>query len=85
MTEETQNIEKQPSIHDLFQQEVETHGAVLKDGLAALEGDSHSPEQLHPLVRSIHSIKGGALIVDNSPAVALAAVIEDCLTSAQKG
>jgi len=85
VTEETQNIEKQPSIHDLFQQEVETHGAVLKDGLAALEGDSHSPEQLHPLVRSIHSIKGGALIVDNSPAVALAAVIEDCLTSAQKG
>ncbi|MDZ7699698.1 MAG: response regulator [Deltaproteobacteria bacterium] len=85
MTEDSQQTTTRPSVLNLFHQEVETHSAVLKDGLAALDRPPHAPEQLQPLIRSIHAIKGGALIVDMVPAIHLAGAIEECLTAVQRG
>ncbi len=85
MTEKSTQNNNQASILDLFRQELETHIAVLSDGLSALKADPHSTEQLQPLIRAIHSIKGGGLIVDMAPAVTIARAMENCFVAAQKG
>ena len=74
-----------PAMLDLFQAEVETHVAVLNDGLLALENNPHGTEQLEALMRAAHSIKGGARIVGLDAAVRVAHVMEDCFVAAQKG
>ena len=74
-----------PAMIDLFQAEVETHVAVLNDGLLALENNPGATEQLEALMRAAHSIKGGARIVGLDAAVRVAHVMEDCFVAAQKG
>ncbi len=74
-----------PAMLDLFQSEVETHLAVLSDGLLALENNPGATEQLEALMRAAHSIKGGARIVGLDTAVQVAHVMEDCFVAAQKG
>ena len=74
-----------PTMIDLFQAEVETHVAVLNDGLLALENNPGATEQLEALMRAAHSIKGGARIVGLDAAVRVAHVMEDCFVAAQKG
>ena len=70
---------------DLFQAEVETHVAVLNDGLLALENDPGAKDQLEALMRAAHSIKGGARVIGLDVAVRVAHVMEDCFVAAQKG
>ena len=74
-----------PALIDLFQAEVETHVAVLSDGLLALENNPGGTEPLEALMRAAHSIKGGARIVGLDAAVRVAHVMEDCFVAAQKG
>ena len=74
-----------PAMLDLFQAEVETHVAVLNDGLLALENNPGATDQLEALMRAAHSIKGGARIVGLETAVKVAHAMEDCFVAAQKG
>jgi two-component system, chemotaxis family, sensor histidine kinase and response regulator WspE len=73
------------SLFDLFREEARAHAATLSQGLLELESDSANPQRLEPLMRSAHSIKGAARIVDIDPAVRLAHVMEDVFVAAQKG
>jgi len=74
-----------PTMLDLFQTEVETHVAVLNDGLLALESNPGATDQLEALMRAAHSIKGGARVLGLDVAVQVAHVMEDCFVAAQKG
>ena len=74
-----------PAMLDLFQAEVETHVAVLNDGLLALENNPGATDQIEALMRAAHSIKGGARIVGLDAAVKVAHAMEDCFVAAQKG
>jgi two-component system, chemotaxis family, sensor histidine kinase and response regulator WspE len=73
------------SLIDLFRLEVENQRAALSDGLISLERGAKSPQLLESLMRSAHSIKGAARIVDRSAAVDVAHAMEDCFVAAQKG
>ena len=74
-----------PAMLDLFQAEVETHVAVLSDGLLELENNPGATDQLEALMRAAHSIKGSARIVGLDAAVKVAHAMEDCFVAAQKG
>lgn len=80
-----ENFTADPAMLDLFQAEVETHVAVLSDGLLALENNPGATDQLEALMRAAHSIKGGARIVGLDAAVKVAHAMEDCFVAAQKG
>ncbi len=73
------------SMVELFRIEVENQAAEIIKGLLELERDAHSPKQLQSLMRSSHSIKGAARIVNLPNAVVLAHAMEDCFSAAQKG
>lgn len=72
------------SMLDLFHMELETNSAVLDAGLVALEEDQR-PEQVEPLMRAAHSVKGAARIVGLSLAVELAHAMEDVLEACRQG
>lgn len=70
---------------DLYMEEVITHTEVLNNGLLALEDSSGDATQLEALMRSAHSLKGGARVVGLNMAVDCAHVMEDCFVAAQSG
>ncbi|MDX2166674.1 MAG: response regulator [Deltaproteobacteria bacterium] len=72
------------SLLALFRAEVESHAAVLSDGLARLDAGSEAAA-IEPLMRAAHSIKGAARVVDLDAAVRLAHAMEDALVGAQHG
>ncbi len=72
------------SMMDLFRTELETHLATLNDGLLALEQTPTAMDKLDALMRAVHSIKGGARIVDLDHVVRLSHVMEDCFVAAQR-
>ncbi|ELS32722.1 MULTISPECIES: response regulator [Pseudanabaena] len=71
------------SMLDLFRMEVENQVAVLNDGLLQLENTPNAIDEIEPLMRAAHSIKGAARIVQLDVAVQLAHILEDCFVSAQ--
>ncbi len=73
------------SMVELFRVEVENQTADIIKGLLELERDSVNPKLLQSLMRSSHSIKGAARIVNLPNAVVLAHAMEDCFSAAQKG
>jgi two-component system, chemotaxis family, sensor histidine kinase and response regulator WspE len=73
------------SMLNLFQMEVESQFEVLNQNLLILETDPRQTEALQALMRSAHSIKGAARIVDLEAIVSLAHVMEDCFVGAQSG
>jgi two-component system sensor histidine kinase and response regulator WspE len=73
------------SLLDLYLVEAENYVNALNDGLLRLETQPDSPEVLESLMRSAHSIKGGAKVVGLELAVKLAHRMEDCFVAAQKG
>ena len=73
------------SMLELFRIEAATHAAVLETGLVTLESAAQTPEQIEPLMRAAHSIKGAARIVGLNKAVELAHAMEDLLVAAQHG
>lgn len=72
------------SMVELFKVELETHTKSLELGLVD-ESRLKSSEDIEPLMRAAHSIKGAARIVGLQGAVKLAHAMEDVLSSAQKG
>lgn len=72
------------SMMDLFRSELETHLATLNDGLLVLEQTPTAMDKLEALMRAVHSIKGGARIVDLDQVVRLSHVMEDCFVAAQR-
>ena len=72
------------SMMELFRSELETHLATLNDGLLALEQNPTAMDKLEALMRAVHSIKGGARIVELDPVVRLSHVMEDCFVAAQR-
>ncbi len=73
-----------PLMLDLFRVELENHTRILEAGLVTAERDQ-TPEQIEPLMRAAHSIKGAARIVGLNTAVTLAHAMEDVLSAAQHG
>jgi two-component system sensor histidine kinase and response regulator WspE len=82
---EIPEINADPALLDLFLTEVTSHSDVLNEGLLALENNPSAREPLEALMRSAHSIKGGARVVGLDLAVKLAHIMEDCFVDAQKG
>ncbi len=70
---------------DLYMEEVKSHTEVLNNGLLALENSPGDANHLEALMRSAHSIKGGARVVGLRLAVDCAHVMEDCFVAAQGG
>lgn len=69
----------------MFDAEVETHMAVLSEGLIALELDPSQSQWYEPLMRAAHCIKGASDLFDLKNAVKISHVIEDTFTSAREG
>ena len=70
---------------DLFRSEVESHSEVLSDSLLKLERDAADTSVYDSMMRSAHSIKGAARIVQVEAAVHVSHVMEDCFVAAQRG
>lgn len=78
-------IDIDPSMFELFREEVRIHAATLSQGLLDTEGDPRNPSRIEPLMRAAHSIKGASRIIGIELAVRLAHVMEDALVAAQHG
>ena len=65
--------------------EVETQAAAMTEGLLALERNAGATHLFEELMRSAHSLKGAASIVDRAAAVQVAHGMEDCFVAAQRG
>jgi two-component system sensor histidine kinase and response regulator WspE len=74
-----------PSMLELFREEVRSHAATLTTGLLDLERDPTNPQRIEPLMRAAHSLKGAARIVGLDLAVRLAHELEDAFVAAQAG
>jgi two-component system sensor histidine kinase and response regulator WspE len=74
-----------PSMFELFREEVRTHSDTLSYGLLELEADPGNPQRIEPLMRAAHSLKGAARIVGIELAVRLAHSLEDAFVAAQSG
>jgi two-component system sensor histidine kinase and response regulator WspE len=72
------------SLLDLFHAELETHSLTLEKGLAGGEA-SGSREQVEPLARAAHSLRGASRIVGLDRAARLAQAMEELLSAAQNG
>ena len=84
MTSSGQDSIIDDSMLDLFRMELENAAGVLDTGLADIES-RQSPENIEPLMRAAHSVKGAARIVGIDPAVSLAGAMEDVLSAARQG
>ena len=73
------------SMLELFQMEAKTQTDTLNAGLLALERNPSDARHLESCMRAAHSLKGAARIVNLTPAVPVAHVMEDCLVMAQEG
>ena len=74
-----------PTMHNLFKQEVEMHAKDLTAGLLAFEKATDTTESSEKLMRAAHSIKGAARMVGVDVVVGIAHVMEDCFVAAQAG
>jgi two-component system, chemotaxis family, sensor histidine kinase and response regulator WspE len=75
----------QLSLSDLFCMEVTTQMAVYNHALLSLETSQDNTQALQDLMRSAHSIKGAARIVQANVVVAIAHDLEDYFVAAQAG
>ncbi len=72
------------SMMDLFRQEADNHSTVLSENLRILENDFGNQEILALLMRSAHSLKGAARIMDIDAVVSLANGMEGAFIAAQE-
>jgi two-component system, chemotaxis family, sensor histidine kinase and response regulator WspE len=73
-----------PSMFELFREEVRAHAETLSRGLLEIEADPENATKIEPLMRAAHSIKGASRIVRIDLGVRLAHVMEDVLVAAQR-
>lgn len=84
MPENTKDV-RDSSLLELFYSEVKTYTAALREGLLALQNGSGTVSLLDRLIRAVHSIKGGARIVDVTVAAEIAQVLEEYFSAVQRG
>jgi len=72
------------SMRQLFQQELKERLDVLAQNLLAVEQGDTTPKRLEELMRTAHTIKGGARLCNLDAAMQLAHVMEDIFVAAQK-
>jgi len=72
-----------PMMFDLFKTELENNIAIMSDSLLSIENDPGNSDELERLMRSSHSIKGAARLLQLDPIVKLAHIMEDCFVAAQ--
>ena len=65
------------SLLELFREEARHQAVALSEGLIALEDDPLNVQRIEPLMRSAHTIKGAARIVNLDAAVQVAHAIQD--------
>ncbi len=70
------------SLLDLFREEVRTHGGAFMEGLAVLSSDLTNLQNIEPLMRAAHSIKGAARIVKVEPVVLISDAMQEVLLAA---
>ena len=75
----------QLSMHELFRAEAENQTQLLTASLLALERNPTAAEHLEACMRTAHSLKGAARIVDIGAGVTLAHAMEDLFVAAQQG
>ena len=73
------------SLLDLFREEVRTHGSAFTDAFAVLVNDISNAQNIEPLMRAAHSIKGAARIVKVEPAVLVSDAMQEVLLAAMEG
>ena len=73
------------SLLEMFRMEVETDAASMTNRLLSLESDPSATHLFDELMRSAHSLKGAASIVNRPAAVQVAHAMEDCFVAAQRG
>jgi len=74
-----------PSLLEIFREEVRSHSSTLNAGLLELEREPSNSQRIEPLMRAAHSLKGAARIVGIDPAVHLAHAMEDAFVAAGAG
>lgn len=79
------SLHRDPALLEMFRAEVDTHMAVLNDGLLSLERDPKQHPVYESMMRAAHSIKGAAKIMERSMAVQVAHEIENCCVAAREG
>ena len=67
------------SMLELFRMEVENQVDRLNQALLDIESGDHSDKLIEDVLRSAHSIKGAARMVNVEPAIRLAHAVEECL------
>jgi two-component system, chemotaxis family, sensor histidine kinase and response regulator WspE len=72
-----------PMMFDLFKTELENNILTMSDSLLTLESNPDNDEELERLMRSSHSIKGAARLLELDHIVKLAHILEDCFVAAQ--
>ncbi|HEY9051983.1 MAG TPA: hybrid sensor histidine kinase/response regulator, partial [Gammaproteobacteria bacterium] len=72
-----------PGMFDLLKAEMENNINILSQGILVLEENPDDIRQLEKLMRSSHSIKGAARMVNIDTVVKLAHAMEDCFVAAQ--
>lgn len=75
----------QLSMHELFRAEAQNQTQLLTSSLLALERNPTAAEHLEACMRTAHSLKGAARIVDIGAGVTLAHAMEDLFVAAQQG
>ncbi|MGE9292927.1 MAG: chemotaxis protein CheA, partial [Puniceicoccales bacterium] len=73
------------SMLDLYQQEVETHGAALNNGLLTLENAPDDKTLINDLMRAAHSLKGAARILGLDVVSTVAHALEDVFVKVGEG
>jgi two-component system, chemotaxis family, sensor histidine kinase and response regulator WspE len=74
-----------PSMLELFREEVRANTTTLNAGLLELEREPDNPQRIEGLMRAAHSLKGAARIVGLDAAVRLAHELEDVFVAAGAG
>ena len=85
MTERNGQDQGDLSMMELFRSDLESHSAIITDGLLALEANPGALDRIESIMRAAHSIWGAAQIVELAAAVKTARTMEECLVSAHKG
>ncbi len=73
------------SMLDLYQQEVETHGLALNNGLLELETSPDDTALINNLMRAAHSLKGAARIIGLDVVSSVAHALEDIFVKVGEG
>ncbi len=76
---------EEPSMLDVFHEEVRSHALAIQQGILARLTSPGEASQFDPLIAAAHSIRGAARLVDHGFAAQLAETLETYFTRARSG